>query len=466
MAEPLDSPSTTATQASQTSVSPHAWMALLELGRRARNTRNLDELAFLLVNGTHGMTPYRQAALWWEDSGIQALSGVVQPEQNAPYVDWLRHFMQHQMQAGAAPGRVAVHELPEALASSWPEWLPAHGLTLPLNGTGRGGLLLAREQGWTDTEIALLHEWTQTWQHAWQAVAPQHPRRAWLHWPNWRQWLGLGVHHRPWFRKKITALLLAVLALLFMPVRMTVLAQGELVPAQPVVVRSPIEGVVAKFHVPPNAQVQADQPLFEFDPVLIETRAKVAEQALATAQAEYRQTSQLSLVDSKYKSELARLSGSIEEKRSEYEYLKEQRSRSLVKAPEAGTVLYDDPSTWIGKPVAVGERIMRIARTGDVEVEVWLPMADAVSLQNGDPVSLYLLSDPLQPVSARLRYFSHEAVLRPDGIYAYRVRATIEGGPLPRVGLKGTAKLSGRWTVLSYWLLRRPLAVVRTTLGI
>ena len=463
MADPA---STTAVpEAPQASVSPHTWIALLELGRRARNTRSQDELAFLLVNGSHGLTPYRQAALWWEDTGIQTLSGVVQPEQNAPYVDWLRAFMSHQAATGTGPSRVVADDLPSDLASSWADWLPPHGLTFVLPGARKGMLLLAREQGWTDTDMALLNEWVQTWLHAWQAAAPQSPRR-WLHWHSWKAWLGLGAAGTPWYRRKITALLLALLALLFLPVRMTVLAQGELVPAQPVVVRSPIEGVIAKFHVPPNAQVAVDQPLFEFDPVLIETRAQVAEQALATALAEYRQTSQLSLADAKYKSELARLAGSIEEKRSEYEYLKEQRKRSMVKASDAGTVLYDDPSTWTGKPVAVGERIMRIARTGDVEVEVWLPMADAVALEPGDPVSLYLLADPLQPVSARLRYFSHEAVMRPDGVYAYRIRATLDGTEQARVGLKGTAKLTGRWTVLSYWLLRRPLAVVRTTLGI
>ena len=51
-------------------------------------------------------------------------------------------------------------------------------------------------------------------------------------------------------------------------------------------------------------------------------------------------------------------------------------------------------------------------------------------------------------------------------IHAYRVRGQIDADPSPRVGLKGTAKISGRWTVLSYWILRRPLAVIRTTLGI
>lgn len=73
---------------------------------------------------------------------------------------------------------------------------------------------------------------------------------------------------------------------------------------------------------------------------------------------------------------------------------------------------------------------------------------------------------PLSPVEARLHYFSHEAVQRPDGGYAYRVRARIEEGQAPRVGLKGTARISGRWTPLSYWLLRRPLAAIRTTLGL
>lgn len=466
MADPAPPSTSLVSEAPQATVSPHAWMALLELGRRARQTSNPDELAFLLVNSTHGLTPYRQAALWWADTGVQTLSGVVQAEQNAPYVDWLRTFMAHQMPAADGPTRVAVQALPQPLQGSWADWLPAHGLVLPLNGPRTGGLLLARDQGWTDTDLALLNEWTQTWLHAWQAVQPRNPHRQWLHWSAWKNWLGLGAQDRPWYRRKILALLLALLALLFMPVRMTVLAQGELVPAQPVVVRSPIEGVIAKFHAPPNAEVQTGQPLFEFDPVLIETRAKVAEQALVTALAEYRQTSQLSLADPKYKSELARLAGSIEEKRSEFDYLKEQRKRSVVMATDAGTLLYDDPSTWTGKPVAVGERIMRIARTGDVEVEVWLPMADAVELQLGDPVTLYLLSDPLQPVTARLRYFSHEATLRPDGVYAYRIRATLEEKNPPRVGLKGTAKLTGRWTVLSYWLLRRPLAVVRTTLGI
>jgi hypothetical protein len=115
--------------------------------------------------------------------------------------------------------------------------------------------------------------------------------------------------------------------------------------------------------------------------------------------------------------------------------------------------------------VNTGERIMRVAAADDVEVEAWLAVGDAVPFDEHAPVSLYLSASPLHPVSAQVRYVAHEAVQRPDGNYAYRVRATLQGATAHRVGLKGTAKVSGGWVPLCYWVLRRPMAVVRQTIG-
>ncbi|MGA4575590.1 hypothetical protein [Stutzerimonas frequens] len=56
---------------------------LLELGRQARQAESSAELQFLLVNDSHGLAPYRQAALWLDD-GVRALSGVMQVEANVP----------------------------------------------------------------------------------------------------------------------------------------------------------------------------------------------------------------------------------------------------------------------------------------------------------------------------------------------------------------------------------------------
>ena len=59
----------------------------------------------------------------------------------------------------------------------------------------------------------------------------------------------------------------------------------------------------------------------------------------------------------------------------------------------------------------------------------------------------------------------HAAVQRPDGSYAYRLRAALATPTDHRVGLKGTARLQGRWVPLAYWALRRPLASLRAFVG-
>lgn len=256
-----------------------------------------------------------------------------------------------------------------------------------------------------------------------------------------------------------------LIAVLFFPVRLTVLAPGELVPARPAVIRAPLEGVIASFEVQPNQSVKKGQPLFGFDEVLIQSRLEVTRQALATAETEYRQTAQQALTDSTYKAQLAVLTGKIEEKRAEAGFVADQLNRARVVAPQDGIALFDDPSEWIGRPVAVGERIMRIATPGDVEIEAWVPLADAIPLADDAEVSLYLSASPLSSVDARMRYLAHDAVERPDGTYAYRLRARLEDATTLRIGLKGTAKLQGGRVPLIYWILRRPLASIRLTLG-
>ena len=89
----------------------------------------------------------------------------------------------------------------------------------------------------------------------------------------------------------------ALLAAGAIPVRLSVLAPGELVAAQPAVLRAPLDGVVAQIHVQPNQIVKQGQPLFSLDEAQIASRLQVAQQALSTAEAEYRQFAQMALGD-------------------------------------------------------------------------------------------------------------------------------------------------------------------------
>lgn len=451
--------------------------SLLELSRRARQGGSAAELRFLLVNDSHALAAYRQAGLWLGDAGLQALSGVVQLEANAPYALWLSRVCEQLGRGSSQMIAVTAEALPPELAQEWAQWLPAQGLWLPLpkgpapeigsdqGQASAGGLLLARDLPFTPQEVALLAEWLEVWAHAWRSLH----RPTQVAWKSWRRKLLAALQPlpgQPWWKQARLRWAAAALVVLAFPVRLTVLAPGELVPAHPVVIRSPLDGVVDTFHVQPNQAVRKDQPLFGFDEALIRSRLEVAEQSLATAETEYRQTTQQALLDPKYRTQLALLTGKIEEKRAEAEFLREQLQRSRVLAPQDGVALFDDPSEWIGRPVTVGERIMRLAAPADSEVEAWLPLADAIALEPGATVKLYLNASPLSPVSAQVRYLAHDAVQRPDGGYAYRVRAKLDEPTGHRVGLKGTAKLHGGWVPLAYWVLRRPLAALRTALGV
>jgi hypothetical protein len=170
---------------------PGALATLVALAGRARSARDTAELRFVLVNETHTLTPYRQAALWWSGSGVAALSGVVSPEANAPYVQWLGAVMT----AWAARAKVATQtplladllapsDLSDELAQAWDEWLPMHVLCVPIataappdagaaapDDAAAGCLLLARDEPWSDTELALLDEWAAIWWHAHRSVA-------------------------------------------------------------------------------------------------------------------------------------------------------------------------------------------------------------------------------------------------------------------------------------------------------
>ncbi len=445
-------------------------LALLDLGRRARQADDAAVLRFLAVNDSHNMAKYRQAGLWLEGLGVQAMSGVVQVEANAPYALWLNKVCRYLFSKHSKVSAIDARDLPENLASEWGDWLPNYSLWLPFTAENdidaevAGGLLLVREMPWTEPEKALLIEWMDLWAHAWFTLH----RATGLSWKHlvWNLFsIRKARTSMPWYRRRLVRLVALTVLALSIPVRLSVMAPGELVPANPAVIRSPLEGVLLAFHVQPNQQVSTGDLLFGFDEVLIRSRLEVAQFALATTEAEYRQAAQQALSDPRSKAMLATLTGRTEEKRVEVSFLAEQLGRAQVIAPRDGIALFDDPSEWVGRPVVIGERIMRIADSGDMEIEAWLPLADAIPLREDADISLYLNSSPLNPVKAKVRYLAHDAVERPDGTYAYRLRATLDGPVVHRVGLKGTARVIGRRVPVAYWILRRPAATVRAWIG-
>lgn len=454
-------------------------LRLIELAQRARAAASANELAFLGVNDTRVLLPYRQAALWLGVNGVHTLSGVIAVEANAPYAQWLNqlcHTLAIQHPSGGAL-TVDATQLPATVTDAWDEWLPAAVTWVPLRGlrhpehkqinntvVDQAGLLLAGDTVLRTDELALLEEWMDIWQYSWRSMyRPTRWSVAALP-ARLRNWWNGGAQDKRWRRR--LAVGLGLLAVLLFPVRLTVLAPGELVAANPATIRAPLDGVIADFSVSPNQTVTAGQLLFSFDQAPVGSRLDVAREALGTAQAEYRQAAQTMLNDPRAKALLATSLGKIAEKQAQANFLENQAQRSRVLAPQAGIVLFDDPYEWIGRPVQTGERIMQVASGSDVEIEAWIPIGDAIPVSADAPLYLYLAASPLSPISGTLRYMSHRATPRPDGSYAYRVRAKLNAAADQRIGLKGTAKLAGGYVPMIYWILRRPLASIRQFIAV
>ncbi|MCE3025392.1 efflux RND transporter periplasmic adaptor subunit [Salinicola sp. DM10] len=423
----------------------------LGLEQQARKAATTEQLAFAMVNDGQALFGFRHAALLIAGK-VRALTGVSVVEPHAPFVAFVERaagalHKQHRLDQHH---NVDPAQLDEQTRLDMNELSASHAYWLPLknrNGETFGGLWLAREQPFNEAEQSLLAQLADSYAHAWLALQPRKPWR--LRWP----------------RKKLLALAAALALVLLIPVRQSVLAPAEVVPLNGRVVAAPLDGVIAEFLVKPNQQVAAGDVLVRFDATSLKAQADVAERTLGVAEAELKANSQRAFADAESSARLDLLAARVEQKRAERDYAQQLLARSEVRAERAGIAVFADAERLTGKPVQTGERLMQIADPEQAELRIELPVGDAIALEPGAEVALFLDSDPLHRHQARLERAAYEAQSTAAGQLAYRLDAAFVDAP-PRIGLRGTAKLFGDRAPLAYYLLRRPLAAARQSLGL
>lgn len=428
--------------------------ALLQLERRAR-AAGPDELGFVMVNESLTVVHYRQAVLWRASTHrVAVVSGIATLDPRSPYLAWIEGLCAHLAgRLGPEIAQITAEDVPVAFRAGWAEWLPRVLIWVPLV-PALGALVLARDEPLSEADRNILGVLADAYAHALRA---QLPRRR----------LAIFPGRSP--RARILAAAAALLALgaAFIPVRQSVLAPAEVAPRGPAVMRAPLEGVVDSVGVRPNQSVKQGDLLFALDPRALRNQLEVALGAQEAAAAELRQAEQFAVVDQKVRATLPLLQGKLGQQSAEVTYLREQLQRIEVRAPQAGVAVFDDPNDWLGRPVAIGERVMLLADPAEVEIDARLPVADAIGLEIGAPVRLFLNITPESPRDATLTFVSYQAQQGVDGSLGYRVKARFaDAGDLPRIGLKGTAKLYGARVPLAYAIFRRPIAAARQWLGL
>lgn len=433
---------------------------ILHLEQRAFSAATAAALGFVVVNETLALSTYRQSFLLRRQTGdkpfIAAASGLVEIDQASPFAIWLLRLIQD-LPGTAEVQQISVHEAPQALQACWREWLPEHLLLIPLSdGSGPllGHALYARETPWLAAELQALERVHSTYAYCLAALVRERS-----------PWLQLGrqlIQRRHW-----RWVALAVLALMFAPVPLSALAPAEVVAIDALMVAAPQEGVISAIHVRPNQLVKAGDALFSLDATALANRREVALKGLSIARAESLVAEQRAFDEQKSKSELAAATGRVREKEAELAAAEALLARMTVHAEREGVVIFGDGNDWIGRPIQTGERIMQLADPTRAGLLVWLPVADALNLEAGAPLRLFLHTQPLSPLAGAVVQTSYQALLSPDGIASYRLLGHFAPEQeRPRIGLRGTARVSAGWTVLGYYLFRRPLAAVREWTGL
>ncbi|MBF0425926.1 MAG: HlyD family efflux transporter periplasmic adaptor subunit [Magnetococcales bacterium] len=436
---------------------------VLELEKMARDAVDEATLGFVIANETHMLTPYRQAVLWRRlapgHGEVAAMSGLYRVDDQVPFVAWVGQLcaaLDRDSPGDGAPRLVTPDSLPAADQAAWAEWLPAELLWLPLgvpSGARPGGLLLAREAAWHPVERELLAVLAEGYAHAWLALLPR-PR--------------LKLRFIPDLRR-LPLLLLAALLVgsLALPVDLSVLAPAEVVAVEPLVVRAPQDGVIDQFVVRPNRTVKSGDLLFTLDDTNLRNRLDVARTELESAQQEYRQEAQKAVLDTDSKLRLALMQGRLEQRRAEVVHVEHLLERIRVRASRDGVVLFEEVNDWLGRPVSVGERILMIADPAVTELEIHLPVPDAIRLEPDADVKFFSNNQPDQPLPGRVVEAAFRPTTTAEGFLAYRLKARFAGDvPAQRIGLRGTARITGQEVTLFRFLLRRPLAAMRRMLGV
>ena len=426
---------------------------LLTLEQEVRQAENLTALTPLICNRSRDIVDFTQSALAVTGASgqirVTGFSDIAVIDRTTPLVAWLESQLKNidadtEILQPTAEDRETVADL-----------IPENILILPLRSASKGLLgafIVTRTLAFSDSDKSVLNHLASVYGHA---LATHGNTPLWVR-----------VRARLSGRRK-WALVAAALLVSLIPMRLTAVAPAEITATEPFIVAAPMQGVVDSILVKPNEKVTIGTPLLQLVDVELKSRLAVAQRAFRIAEAELLRGRQLAFTSRDDKAQLAELTAQVELRRAEMNFAQEQLSRATVTAPNAGLIILDDPRKWQGRPVVAGEQILKLAQPQFVEVEVMVPVNDAVTLSEGNRVDIFLYINPIKRYRGTVTRVPYQSSVTEAGVLAYAVRAKLAAdADTPRIGLRGSARVHGPRTTMFYFLFRRPITAMRQIIGV
>lgn len=419
---------------------------LLALQRQVLEASTRPVCLHLIVNETLRLVPYQQAVFWESidgDISLQKVSGNVVLDHQGIYAEAIRSKIKSIISDASHP----------VIQFSYEQKMVCVVLFKGHDRQVIGGLWLENDRDFLDAEVNILEELSVSYAAALLSFS--------------RQRFSLFSFHQlaKIFRYKKRILFL-MLFLFFLPVRQTITAPAEIVAREADIITAPYDGMIDKIVVDPGDSIEEGQVVAVMEEGALRSQVDLAQQALVTAEASLARLQREALGSADKKADMNSLQAEISEKKIEYNYAVTMLERMDIKASRSGYAVFADARKMQGKPVRTGEAIMMIADPEDSELLVRVPLDNLVPVHPGAGVEFYMNVAPIFGHDAVLKSIGYQASVDPDGMLTYKLRAKIIDRDDLRIGWQGTARIQGNWTILSYALFRRPLAVFRHLTGI
>ncbi len=429
---------------------------LLAIEAAARGAGDLVELSHVIANETRKLIKCGQVGVFSCRDGnpvLVALSSLSSIERTSPLVQDLEGALARVWSQSGQPVLLSLGDLRDGDDQRLVDLAYGCFVLVPFvwrDGLPFGAILLGRNEDWSERDLKLISHLSGAYAHAWAALT--RPSRMRVD-ARWRRYILPGA--------LVLGLLLALI-----PVPLTALAPCEIVPLDPETITAPIDGIIQTVLVEPNQRVEDGQGLVAFVDTTIRGRLDIAERAVEVSAARERRLQQAAFDDRNARRELMIAAAELRLAIADRDAAADQLSRTRVMAGRAGLAVFASRKEWEGRPVSTGERIMQIAAPEHVQVRIDMPVKDAPVVRDQARVRVYLDSDPLNPIAARLERATYHATPIAGGGLAFVLYAHLGDVVPPRIGYRGTAQVFGDDVPLIYYVFRRPLTALRQLVGL
>lgn len=435
---------------------------IIQLEHNLRNCENEIELYYSIVNQTRQLVDYEQAVLFSMDLNSKlktiAISDMPTIDNTSLYVQFVNELSNilHKKYDNEKLEIVDINILEDELKKELHEYSPSNILWLPLKTIKNNieieyYLIIFKTEKFEKKEIELLSYISNSYKYALFAQ---------------RKCAFSNILKKINFKNRYFLYSMIILILImFIPIKMSVLAPFEVQAKNPYVVTSPIEGAIDEITINPNDYVKKEQLIVKIKDTDLKNSYEVSKRKLDTVIAELHTTKQASFYDIDKKSQIKRLETEVELKKAELDYAKSQLEKTTIYAKDDGIAIINNPNEWKGKPVVTGERIFLIAKEDKIELKIMLAVSDALFLKENSNVKIFLDNKLFETWDAKVSHISYEPELTPENILSYKIIADFndlkQNEEKPKIGLRGTAKIYSEDVSLFFYLFRKPLTGLR-----